>query len=52
MNQLKFNYPIGLQQLKIISSKLVLQNDQSLNEFYLSGIGASPVSFSIFAYCS
>ena len=29
------------------SSKLVIQNDQSLNEFYLSGIGASPVSFSI-----
>ena len=29
------------------SAKLVLQNDKSLNEFYLEGSGANPVSFSI-----
>ena len=29
------------------SAKLVLQNDKGLNEFYLEGIGAAPVSFSI-----
>lgn len=29
------------------SGKLIVQNDNSLNEFYLSGVGASAVSFSI-----
>ena len=29
------------------SGKLVVKNDKNFNEFYLSGVGASPVSFSI-----
>ena len=29
------------------SGKLVVKNDKSFNEFYLSGIGGNPVSFSI-----